>query len=58
MKYTNQISATISNKDLKEIMEAIGFINEKLSDLVSLSDEELSALPKMEKIPSISFSRI
>lgn len=49
MKYTNQISATISQKDLKEIIEAIGFIDEKLSDLVSLSEEELSALPKMEK---------
>ena len=49
MKYTNQISASISNKDVKEIIEAISFIDEKLCDLVVLSDEELSALPKMEK---------
>ena len=54
MKYSNQISATIPNKDIKEILEAIGFIDEKLSDLVVLTDEELSALPKMEN-NTISF---
>ncbi len=49
MKYTNQISASVSKKDLKEIIEAIEFIDEKLADLVSLSDEELASLPKMGK---------
>jgi hypothetical protein len=49
MIYPNLISTTISNNDLKEIIEAIRFIDEKLCDLVVLSEEELSALPKMEK---------
>ncbi len=49
MKYPNLISATISNKDVKEIIKAIEFIDEKLCDLVVLSEEELSALPKMER---------
>ena len=49
MIYANLISTTISKNDLKEIIEAIRFIDEKLCDLVVLSEEELSALPKMEK---------
>jgi hypothetical protein len=39
---------------MKEILDALKFIDEKLCDLVRLSDEELSSLPKM-KINTISF---
>lgn len=46
MNYPNLLSATIPNKDLKEILEAINFIDNKLSDLVTLSHEEYDALPK------------
>ena len=46
MTYPNLLSTTIPNKDLKEIIDAINLINEKLSDLVTLDREELDALPK------------
>lgn len=49
MKYPNLISTVISDKDLKEILDAINFINDKLPDLVSLSKEELATLPKVGK---------
>jgi len=49
MDYPNNISTTIPSKDIKEIIEAINFINEKLSDLVTLKQEELDALPKTGK---------
>lgn len=45
-RYSNQISTTISKKDLNEILDAIAFIDEKLSDLVTLSDEEIASLPR------------
>lgn len=47
MTYPNLISTTIPDKELKEIIDAIKFINEKLPDLVTLTKEELAALPKM-----------
>lgn len=46
MDYPNQISATISDKSIKEINDAIISINKKLPDLATLSEEELTALPK------------
>ena len=46
MNYPNLLSTTIPNKDLKEILDAINFIDNKLSDLVTLSHEEHDALPK------------
>ena len=49
MEYPNQISAKISAKDLKEILDAIKFINDKMPNLVALSKEELCALPKMKE---------
>lgn len=49
MKYPNLISTTIPEKELKEILDAIKFINDKLPDLVTLTKEELSALPKVGK---------
>lgn len=48
MDYGNKISTRIPASDLREIIEAITRIEKKLQDLVALSDEELSALPKMK----------
>ena len=47
MDYTNLISSSIPDKDIKDIIDAINFINNKLPDLVTLSREELASLPKM-----------
>lgn len=47
MTYSNLISTTIPDKEIKEILDAINFISDKLPDLVTLSKEELAALPKM-----------
>ncbi len=49
MNFPNLISTTISDEDLKEILTCIDGIDKKLSDLVTLTDEELSALPKTRK---------
>lgn len=49
MNYSNLISAKIPDKDINEILDAINFINEKLPELVTLSQEEVTALPKMGK---------
>lgn len=46
MKYPNFISSRISEQDLNEITSAIGFINEKLPDLITLSDLEPSTMYK------------
>jgi len=46
MHYPNLLSTSIPQKDIKEIMDAIAFINEKLPDLITLNSEELDALPK------------
>lgn len=40
MEYPNFISSTISKKDLNDIMSAIGFIQDKLPDLLSVSELE------------------
>jgi hypothetical protein len=48
MKYPNLISTHISEKDLNEIIGAINFINEKLSDLVTISDLEKTTLYKAQ----------
>lgn len=49
MNYPNLISTTIPNKDIKEIIDAINFINNKLPDLVTLDSDELASLPKTGK---------
>lgn len=49
MKYPNLISTAIPEKELKEILDAIKFINDKLPDLVTLTKEELATLPKVGK---------
>ena len=45
--YSNFISSTISQDQINEIIAAIDRINAKLPTLVSLSNEELSSLPKV-----------
>lgn len=47
MMYPNLISTTVPDKDVNEILDALKFINEKLPDLVTLSKEELTTLPKI-----------
>ena len=47
MMYPNQISTNVPDKDVKEILDALKFINEKLPDLVTLTKEEITALPKI-----------
>lgn len=47
MNYSNLLSTAIPDRDIKEILDAINFINEKLPELVTLTREELAALPKM-----------
>lgn len=46
MNYPNLLSTSIPNKDIKEIIDAINFIGEKLPDLVTLEKEDLDSLPK------------
>lgn len=46
MIYPNLISTAIPDKDLNEILSAISFINEKLSDLITISELEKSTLYK------------
>jgi hypothetical protein len=46
MKYPNLISTSIHDKDLNEILGAINFINEKLPDLITVSELEKSTLYK------------
>jgi hypothetical protein len=48
MKYPNLISTHISETDQHEIIGAINFIDEKLSDLVTISDLEKSTLYKCQ----------
>jgi hypothetical protein len=55
-RYSNQISTTISKADLKEILNAIAFIDDKLSNLVNLSEEEIASLPR-GKCSTIAFVR-
>jgi hypothetical protein len=45
--YSNFISSTISQDQINEIIGAIDRINAKLPTLVSLTNEELSSLPKV-----------
>ena len=47
LNYSNLLSTAIPDRDIKEILDAINFINEKLPELVTLTREELAALPKM-----------
>ena len=49
MIYPNLISTTIPKGDLKEITDALKFIDDKLSQLVTLSSEELSSLPTRKR---------
>ena len=49
MNYSNLISTSIPEKDLSEVLGAISFINDKLPELITLSNEEATALPKMNK---------
>lgn len=55
--YNNKISVSIEEKDLKEILDAINFIDEKLSELVTLSKEEVMALPRMQEDTILFVSR-
>jgi hypothetical protein len=48
MKYPNLISTQISENDLSEIIGAINFINEKLPDLVTISELEKTTLYKAQ----------
>lgn len=52
MRYKNLISTTISQKEIDEILKAIERINNLLPQLITLSNEEKAALPK------VSFSNI
>jgi hypothetical protein len=45
--YSNLISTSISKEQINEIIAAIDRINAQLPTLVSLSEEELSSLPKV-----------
>lgn len=45
--YSNLISTSISQEQINEILAAIDRINAKLPTLVTLSNEELSSLPKV-----------
>lgn len=47
-RFSNLISTTIENQDLKEILKAISIIDTKLSELVSLKEDEIATLPKMK----------
>lgn len=47
MNYSNLISASISEDEINEILAAIERINSLLPNLVSLSKEQLSSLPKV-----------
>ncbi len=47
MGYPNKISTTITKNELNEILKAIELIDEKLPGLVTLSKEEIAALPRM-----------
>lgn len=47
MTYSNLISTAIPDREIKEIIDAINTINEKLPDLIVLTKEEIVALPKM-----------
>ncbi len=46
MNFQNNISISISDTDVNEILAAISFIHKKLPGLVSLTELELAALPK------------
>lgn len=48
MKYSNVISTSIPQQDLKEILDAIEFVSQKMPDLKTLTLEEKMALPKMK----------
>lgn len=48
MKYSNLISTSIPEEDLKEIRDAIQFIDKKMPELVTLTREEKASLPKMK----------
>ena len=45
--YSNLISTSISEEQIKEITRAIDRINAQLPTLVTLSNEEISSLPKV-----------
>ena len=47
MVYSNKVSTTISKNELKEILQAIELIEQKLPGLANLSKEEIAALPRM-----------
>jgi hypothetical protein len=46
MNYPNLISTSISNNEIKEILDAIRFVDKKLPELVTISDLEQSTLYK------------
>jgi hypothetical protein len=54
MNYPNLISTCISNKEIKEILDAIRFVDKKLPELITVSDLEQSALYKT-KYDTVAF---
>jgi hypothetical protein len=54
MNYPNLISTCISNKQIKEILDAIRFVDKKLPELITVSDLEQSALYKT-KYDTVAF---
>ncbi len=48
MSYSNKVSTTISQNNLKDILRVIESIDQKLPGLVSLTEEEIAALPRMK----------
>ncbi len=49
MSYSNKVSTTIPKNDLQNILNAIETIDQKLPGLVSLTKEEIAALPRMKE---------
>jgi hypothetical protein len=47
MPFPNHISTSISKEDMREILDSIEKINLLLPELISLSDEQVSSLPKV-----------
>lgn len=49
MYFSNQISTSINQQEMNEIMKSIQKIDNMLPDLVTLSHEELASMPKLSR---------
>jgi hypothetical protein len=47
MEYPNRISASITKENLQEILDSLERINKLLPDLINISDEQITSLPKV-----------